>query len=68
MGLRFPAPWREVYKHFNGGWTDRLFWGDPDDPRIEDPEAFSPAGHEYLALEDVVSLRNLMCNEIEGRD
>lgn len=68
LGLRLPEPWREVYKHFNGGWTDRLFWGDPDDPRKNDPEAISSSGHEYFALEDVVPLRDHMEKEMQGHN
>lgn len=68
LGIRLPEPWRDVYKHFNGGWTDRLFWGDPGDPRMNDPEAITAAGHEYLALEDVLPLRDLMGREMEGHD
>lgn len=68
LAIRLPEPWREVYKHFNGGWTDRLRWGDLNDPRMNDPEAIPHAGHEYLALEEVAPLADLMEKEMEGHD
>lgn len=68
LGIKLPAPWREVYKHFNGGWTDKLRWGDPNDPRDNDPKAISSSSHEYFALEDVVPLREHMEKEMEGYD
>lgn len=68
LAIRLPEPWREVYKHFNGGWTDKLRWGDMNDPRINDPKAIPHSSHEYLALEDVAPLRDLMEKEMEGHD
>lgn len=68
LGIKLPAPWREVYKHFNGGWTHMLRWGDLNDPRVNDPEAICSSGHEYFALEDVVPLRDHMGKEMDGYD
>lgn len=68
LGIRLPEPWREVYKHFNGGWTNDLQWGDLGDPRINDPAPIPQHTHEYLALEDVAPLRDLMMQEMEGHD
>ena len=68
LGLELPAPWGEVYRHFNGGWTNDLWWGDMDDPRMNDPEPIPQQSHEYLALGDVSPLRDLMPEEMEGHD
>lgn len=66
LGIRLPEPWREVYRHFNGGWTNDLLWGDLDNPRMNDREPIPQRGHEYLALEGVAPLRDLMMHEMEG--
>ncbi|WP_172794829.1 SMI1/KNR4 family protein [Loktanella sp. 3ANDIMAR09] len=68
LGVRLPEPWRQVYTHFNGGWSDRLYWGDPDDPRLNDPKGIIHAGHEYLRLEDAAPLRDFMVQEMPGHD
>lgn len=68
LGVRLPEPWRDVYRHFDGGWTDELYWGDMSDPRMYDPMPIPQYGHEYLALEDVAPLRELMPKEMEGYD
>ncbi|MBT2246854.1 SMI1/KNR4 family protein [Sphingobium sp. BHU LFT2] len=34
LGIRLPMPWRDVYKHFNGGWVDTLYWGDMTTLRV----------------------------------
>jgi hypothetical protein len=68
LGINIPAPWRDVYKHFNGGWVHTLFWGDRDNPRIDDIEPIPQSSHEYLALEDVRPLKELLPAQIDGLD
>ncbi len=68
LGIRLPAPWRNVYKHFNGGWVHTLYWGDMNNPRMNGIEPIPQSSHEYLALEDVAPLRDLLPTEREGLD
>lgn len=68
LGIRLPEPWREVYKHFNGGWVHTLYWGDPDNPQIDDIEPIPQGNHEYLPLEDVGPLAELLPKDMEGLD
>lgn len=68
LGIRIPEPWRQVYAHFNGGWVHELWWGDLDDPRDREVEPIAQSSHEYLALEDVAPLRDLMANELPEFD
>ncbi|MGK6316983.1 SMI1/KNR4 family protein [Neorhizobium sp. DT-125] len=65
LGIRLPAPWRDVYKHFNGGWVDTLHWGDMNDPQIDDVVPIPQSSHQYLALEDVAPLRDILPVEWE---
>lgn len=68
LGVRLPMPWRDVYKHFNGGWVDTLYWGDRDAPRIDDIAPIPQQDHQYLALEDVAPLRDALPKEWEEND
>ena len=68
LGVRLPEPWREVYKHFNGGWVHTLHWGDKDDPRMNDVEPLPQSSHEFLALPDVAPLRDVMGAVMDGFD
>lgn len=63
LGVRIPDPWRDVYKNFNGGWVDTLFWGDVNEPRIDDIVPIPKGSHQYLSLEDVAPLRDLLAAE-----
>ncbi|WP_171902456.1 SMI1/KNR4 family protein [Sinorhizobium sp. RAC02] len=65
LGVRLPALWRDVYKHFNGGWVDTLRWGDMDNPGIDDIVPVPQSSHQYLALEDVARLRDILPVEWE---
>lgn len=67
LGIRLPMPWREVYRHFNGGWAATLYRGDMNDPRIGDLKPV-PERHEYLALEDVAPLRDLLAKDRSDLD
>jgi hypothetical protein len=60
LGVRLPLPWRDVYRYFNGGWVDSLYWGDGDDPRIDDVAPVPEQDHQYLALEDVAPLADIL--------
>lgn len=68
LGIHLPAPWRDVYRHFNGGWVQTLYWGDRENPRIDDLSPIPKPGNEYLALEDVAPLRDLLPVEWEEND
>jgi hypothetical protein len=68
LGVRLPMPWRDVYKHFNGGWVHTLYWGDMNSPRSNDIKPIPERGHEYLALEDVAPLRDLLPLEWDDPD
>lgn len=68
LGIHLPEPWRDVYKHFNGGWVDSLFWGDLNNPQIDDLEPIPQHSHEFLALEDVGPLAELLPKEMDGLD
>lgn len=57
LRVRLPEPWREVYRHFNGGWTSSLRWGERTRPKQNDILAVPSLQSEYLALEDVAPLR-----------
>lgn len=65
LGVRLPSPWRDVYKHFNGGWVDTLRWGDMTNPRIDDIMPIPKSSHQYLALEDAAPLRDILPVEWE---
>jgi hypothetical protein len=65
LGIRLPMPWRDVYKHFNGGWVDTLYWGDMNNPQGNDIVPIPQSSHQYLALEDVAPLRDLLPIEWE---
>jgi hypothetical protein len=66
LGIRLPMPWRDVYKHFNGGWVDTLYWGDMNNPQSNDIVPIPQSSHQYLALEDVAPLRDLL--PVEWKD
>ncbi|WP_284775389.1 SMI1/KNR4 family protein [Agrobacterium sp. lyk4-40-TYG-31] len=68
LGIRLPLPWRDVYKHFNGGWVGTLFWGDRNNPQNDDIVPIPQSAHQYLALEDVAPLRDLLPVEWEELD
>lgn len=68
LGFPIPEPWRQVYSHFNGGWVHTLWWGDMADPRDCDIQPIAQSSHEYLALEDVGPLRDLMAREMPDFD
>jgi hypothetical protein len=68
LGWRIPAPWRDVYLHFNGGWVHTLFWGDSETPRLDDIEPIPQTSHEYLALQDVAPLKVLLPAQMDGLD
>lgn len=68
LGIRLPAPWRDVYRHFNGGWVQTLYWGDRENPRIDDLSPIPNPSNEYLALEDVAPLRDQLPVEWEEND
>lgn len=65
LGIRLPMPWRDVYKHFNGGWVGTLYWGDMNNPQSNDIVPIPQSSHQYLALEDVAPLRDLLPVEWE---
>lgn len=68
LGIRLPMPWRDVYKHFNGGWVDTLYWGDRYNPQSDDIVPIPQSTHQYLALENVAPLRDLLPVEWEDLD
>lgn len=68
LGIRLPMPWRDVYKHFNGGWVDTLYWGDRNHPQSDDIVPIPQSTHQYLALENVAPLRDLLPVEWEELD
>lgn len=68
LGIRIPDPWREVYKYFNGGWVEGLYWGDLHKPSLNDIIPIPQIGHEYLALEEVAPLRDILPGEMDGVD
>lgn len=68
LGVRLPMPWRNVYKHFNGGWVGTLYWGDMSNPHSSDVVPIPQATHQYLALEDVAPLRERLPAEWEDLD
>ncbi len=68
LGIRLPEPWRDVYKYFNGGWVFNLLWGDLNNPRKDDIIPIPYGNHEYLALEDVGPLAELLPKELKDID
>lgn len=68
LGIRLPEPWRQVYTHFNGGFTSELYWGDMNRPRWSDAVPVPQRTGSYLALEEVLPLRDLLPQEIAGID
>ncbi|XUY30203.1 SMI1/KNR4 family protein (plasmid) [Agrobacterium sp. rho-8.1] len=68
LGIRLPMPWRDVYKQFNGGWVDTLYWGDRNNPKSDDIVPIPQSTHQYLALENVAPLSDLLHVEWEELD
>lgn len=68
LGIRLPDPWRDVYTQFNGGWFGTLSWGDMNKPQGHDIIPIPQSTHEYLALEHVAPLRDLLPKEWEKLD
>jgi len=68
LGFRLPAPWREVYKSFNGGWNDAMYWGNLLDPGLNDVQPLPHSNFEFLALENVAPLRERFPQLFDGAE
>jgi len=56
LGVALPLPWRDVYRHFNGGTAEGLNWGDVAQPRHGNLLPYPTTCPTFFALQDVMPL------------
>ncbi len=63
LGVPLPLPWRDVYRHFNGGFASGLYWGDSSRPTRNDILPVPSTRPSFLPLEDVLPLAHFIARD-----